>query len=77
MKKKITDEEIGNFIGKIAKSIRDDLDSELKIATSHFIWAENQLVKTFDENQKRLFNEYLEEQEKVLKIKSEIAKIKQ
>ena len=77
MKKKITNEEIGKVIATIANTIRDDLDNELRIATSHLIWAENQLVKTFDENQKSLFNEYLEKQEIVNKIKSEIAKIKQ
>ena len=74
MKKKITNEEIGKVIATIANTIRDDLDNELRIATSHLIWAENQLVKTFDENQKRLFNEYLQKQEIVNKIKSEIAK---
>lgn len=77
MKKKITNEEVGNIIGTIANKIRNDLDDELRIATSHLIWAEHQLIITFDEKQKSLFNEYLEKQEKVLKIKSEMAKIKQ
>ena len=77
MKKKITNEEVGNIIRTIANKICNDLDDELRIATSHLIWAENQLVITFDEKQKSLFNEYLEKQEKVLKIKSEMAKIKQ
>ena len=75
MKKKITNEEVGKFIGKIANKIREDLDKELRIANSHLYLIEDQLIKTFDENQKILFKEYLEKQERVLKIKSEFEKI--
>ena len=75
MKKKITNEEVGKFIGKIANKIREDLDNELRIANSHLYLIEDQLIKTFDENQKILFKEYLEKQERVLKIKSEFEKI--
>ena len=75
MKKRITNENVGELIGKIATQIREELDRELSVATSHLIWAEHQLTETFDENQKELFKEYLENQERVNKIKKEFEKL--
>ena len=52
MKKKFTNEEIGQAIGKIAEKIRDDMDYDFRVAQSQMWIAENDLADSLDEKQK-------------------------
>lgn len=54
MKKKVTEEEVGQIIGKIAEKIRDDLDYEFRVAQSQMWIAENDLIDALDETQHEL-----------------------
>ena len=40
MKKKITDEEIGQFIGKLADELRSEVDYDFRVAQSQTLLAE-------------------------------------
>ena len=44
MKKKVTNEEVGQLFAKMAQDIRDDMDYELRVAESQMWIAENDLV---------------------------------
>ena len=58
MKKKVTDEEIGQIMGKIAEKIRSDMDYEFRVAQSQMWIAENDLVNALDEDQREVYKDY-------------------
>lgn len=72
MKKKVTEEEVGQIIGKIAEKIRDDLDYEFRVAQSQMWIAENDLIDALDETQHELYRNYSEKREFFYKIAAEI-----
>lgn len=72
MKKKVTEEEVGQIIGKIAEKIRDDLDYEFRVAQSQMWIAENDLIDALDETQHELYRSYSEKREFFYKIAAEI-----
>lgn len=72
MKKKVTEEEVGQVIGKIAEKIRDDLDYEFRVAQSQMWIAENDLIDALDETQHELYKNYSEKREFFYKIAGEI-----
>ncbi len=74
MKKKFTNEEVGEVIGKLAEKLREDMDYEFRVAQSQMWIAENDLVDALTEEQYELYREYSEKRNDFYKIASEIYK---
>ena len=72
MKKKITNDEVGQVMGTIAEKIRDDLDYEFRVAQSQMWIAENDLVDALNEKQQPLYKDYVEKREYFYRIAKEI-----
>ena len=72
MRKKVTNEEVGQMIGKIAENIRDDLDYEFRVAQSQMWMAENDLVDALEEKQYELYREYSEKRNAFFKIAEQL-----
>ena len=72
MKKKFTNEEVGEAIGKMAEKIRDDMDYEFRVAQSQMWIAENDLVDALTEDQHELSRDYNEKREYFYKIAQEL-----
>ncbi len=76
MKRKITDEEVGQAIGKLAEEVRSQLDYEYRVSYSQMNIAENDLVDTLDEKQKVLYNDFCAKREAFYDVAREIYKRK-
>ncbi|MBQ7769998.1 MAG: hypothetical protein IJ373_02300 [Clostridia bacterium] len=72
MKKKVTNEEVGELIGKIAEDIRDKMDYEFRVAKSQMWIAENDLVDSLNESQYDLYRDYSEKRNTFFKIAEEL-----
>ena len=72
MKKKITNDEVGQVMNAIAGKIRDDLDYEFRVAQSQMWIAENDLVDSLTEKQHPLYKDYAEKREHFYRIAKEI-----
>ncbi len=72
MKKKVTNEEAGEIIGKIAEKIRSDMDYEFRVAQSQMWIAENDLVDTLDEKQQEAYKDYAEKRNAFFQIAGEL-----
>lgn len=72
MKKKVTNENVAEVIGKIADKIRSDMDYDYRVARSQMYVAENDLVNSLDKNQLELYNDFKKKREEFYQIASEI-----
>ncbi|MBQ8229851.1 MAG: hypothetical protein IJZ32_04065 [Clostridia bacterium] len=72
MKKKCTNEEIGEVIGKIADKIRSDMDYEFRVAQSQMWIAENDLVDSLKGEQQELYRDFAEKREAFFAIAKEL-----
>lgn len=72
MKKKVTNEEVGEIIGKIAEKIRSDLDYEFRVAQSQMCIAENDLIDSLDDKQKELYDDYRKKRDVVYQMAGEL-----
>ncbi|MBQ8319399.1 MAG: hypothetical protein IJX81_00795 [Clostridia bacterium] len=72
MKKKVTNEEVGEIIGKLAEKIRGDMDYEFRVAESQMWRAENDLVDSLNETQYEVYREYCERRNDFFKIAKEL-----
>ena len=72
MKKKITNDDVGEAIGKIAEKIRDDMDYEFRVAQSQMWIAENDLVEALNENQHEVYKAYAEKRNAFFNIAKEL-----
>ena len=72
MKKKFTNEEVGQVIGKMAEKIRDEMDYEFRVAQSQMWIAENDLVNALTEEQYKLYKDYSEKRNNFYKIAKEL-----
>ena len=72
MKKKVTNDDVGEVIGKIAEKIRDDMDYEFRVAQSQMWIAENDLVDSLQESQYELYRDYSEKRNAFFKIAKEL-----
>ena len=72
MKKKFTNEEVGQVIGKMAEKIRDEMDYEFRVAQSQMSIAENDLVNALTEEQYKLYKDYSEKRNNFYKIAKEL-----
>ncbi|MBQ4268726.1 MAG: hypothetical protein IJB97_03635 [Clostridia bacterium] len=74
MKKKITNEEVGQAFGMIAEKIRSDMDFEFRVAESQMWMAENDLVDSLNESQYALYHDFAEKRNAFYKIAAEVYK---
>ncbi len=72
MKKKVTNEEMGQIIGAMAEKIRDDMGYAFRVAQSQMWIAENDLVDALDEKQQALYCDYRDKREHFYKIAKEL-----
>lgn len=72
MKKKVTNDEVGEVIGKIAEKVRDDMDYQFRVAQSQMWIAENDLVDSLQESQYELYRDYSEKRNAFFKIAKEL-----
>ena len=63
MRRKIANEEVKKILKNAVEEIHRELDAELKIAQAHMCVAEEELVKSLDENQRALYNEFYKKRE--------------
>lgn len=62
MQKKVTNEEVGQIIGKVAEKVRSDMDYEFRVAQSQMWIAENDLIDALDKKQYGLYKDYSEKE---------------
>ena len=74
MKNKITNEQIGQFIGDLAQQIRDELDYDLRVAKGQMSLAENDLVDTLTPAQKQLYDTFCQKRNAFYKIANDLYK---
>lgn len=72
MKKKVTNEEVGQAIETMAENIREGLDYDFRVAQSQMWIAENNLVDALDEKQHELYKEYSQARNTFFKIAKEL-----
>ncbi len=72
MKKKITNEEVGQVIGELADTIRRELDFDFRVAQSQMWMAENDLIDALDEKQYEVYENYRDKREAFFKIAKEL-----
>jgi hypothetical protein len=72
MKKKFTDEEIGQIIGKVAEKSREEMDFDFRVAESQMQLAENELAESLNEEQLKLYKSFCEKRKVFYEIASEI-----
>ena len=72
MKKKVTNDNVGEILGQVADQIRSDMDFEFRVAQSQMWRAENDLIDTFTQEQKALYEEYRKKREAFYDIASEM-----
>ena len=72
MKKKLTNEEIAQFIGKIADQVRDEMDNDLARTYGHMCVAETDLADTFNKEQKERYEDFCQNREEFYSIAAEL-----
>ena len=72
MDKKITNEEIAQFIGKIADKLREDTLKDLEKTKQNMENAEKDLVSTFNFEQKALYDYFVEARKEYYKIANDV-----
>ncbi len=73
MRKKVTNDDIGQAIGKIAEKIRDNMDYQFRVAQSQMWIAENDLIDSLEtDEQKKLYLEFAEKKNEFFRIAKEI-----
>ena len=74
MRKKITNKQIGEVIGKMAEQLREELEYEFIERKHQMGLAENELYLTLDKEQRKLFDKFLQKREEFYDIAKEIYK---
>ena len=72
MKKKVTNDDVAKLIGEVAQQIRDEMDYDFRVAQSQMWIAENDLIDSLDENQKKLYEDFRKKREEFYAIAQEI-----
>lgn len=72
MRKKVTNEDVGKFIGKLADQIRGEMDYDYRVAESQMWLAERELVDSLDEKQQSLYLDFCQKRSAFYDIAKEI-----
>ena len=72
MKKKITNEEIGQFIGKLADELRSEADFDFRVAQSQMYIAEKDLIESLNAKQLELYKDFSDKRNAFYKIASDM-----
>ena len=76
MKKKVTNEEVGKAIGKMAEAVRSEMDYDLRVAKSQMAIAEIDLVSSLNEEQKKLYDNFCKKRDAFFNLAREVYKRK-
>lgn len=76
MKKKVTNEEVGKAIGKMAEAVRSEMDYDLRVAESQMAIAEIDLVSSLNEEQKKLYDDFCKKKDAFFNLAREVYKRK-
>ncbi len=76
MRKKVTNEQVAQFIKQCADDVNEQMNYELKVAKSRMDRAEYQLIQTFSKEQRELYQEYLTERQNYIDVVVEKQKTK-
>ena len=76
MKKKVTNEEVGKAIGKMAEAVRSEMDYDLRVAESQMAIAEIDLVSSLNEEQKKLYDNFCKKRNAFFNLAREVYKRK-
>ncbi len=63
MKKRFTEEEIAEIIGKMAEKIRSEMDEDVVYARMQMRMAEDELLKSLNEKQRELYEDFCKKRE--------------
>ena len=67
MKKKVTNEDVAQTIKDLADKITAEVDSEIRVASSHLVLAEKELVESFSAEPKQRYYDVVTSKYKALK----------
>lgn len=72
MKKKVTNDDVSEVLGKIADKIRSDMDFDFRVAESQMGIAENDLRMSLNEEQLKLYEDYRQKRDAFYRIAGEL-----
>ena len=72
MRKKVTNDDVAMVIGAMADKIRKEMNEELIIAKNEMMFAEMDLVETLTEEQRVLYNEFVNKRQVYYSYASEM-----
>ena len=75
MRKKATNDDVQKLIKQCAEDVISKIDFDCRVAESRMYMAEKDLLETFSEEQKRLYEEYLAERNRYFDIFQQKCKI--
>ena len=64
MGQKVTNDDVANFIKKHADTIDSELELEFRVAYSHMVRSEQELIDTYTEKQIEIYKEFLDARQK-------------
>lgn len=72
MRKKVTNDDVAKAIGEMAEQIRSEMDFELRVAEGQMGLAETDLVYTFNDEQKKLYEDFCQKRKIFYAIASQV-----
>ena len=60
----VTNDDVANFIKKHADTIDSELELEFRVAYSHMVRSEQELIDTYTEKQMEIYKEFLDARQK-------------
>ena len=76
MRKKVTNEDVANAIRRMANELRNEIYCDLNDAEFEMTEVEKKLVKTFDEEQLKLYREFCQKRKAFYDLASQVYKLK-
>lgn len=74
MTKKITDDKVEQFIGKLANEYRSDAERDFRVTRNQMLFAEKELINSLDAKQTELYYDFYKKREAFYKVANEIYK---
>ena len=64
MRKKPTNDDVAKLIKDLAEEVRSQLDFELRVAQSNLNLSERELIDSFTDEQKQLYEQYIKDRQR-------------
>ena len=74
MTKKITDDKVGQFIGKLANEYRSDAERDFRITRNQMLFAEKELINSLDAKQTELYYDFYKKEKLFIKSQMRFTK---